>query len=694
MAMKLEKLDDQQVQGIVSDAIRNAKSFITDEISPVRIKCSRYFEGEVDIGQEAGRSGIVKTVVRDTVRAVKPSLMRIFLSHSKAVEFLPREENDIESSQQATEFLNYKFQHLGGYNLLRDAIHEALIKKVGILRVYYKEEPKTEIHTYDYLDDTTFAVLTSDPEVEIIEHEEVYEKQTMEDGIETETLHHNCKISRTKKSGDLVVDAVPSEEFFIDRMAKSLTEGEFYVCGHSTEVTVSDLLDMGYDYDDVSDLSSEDSRDSTNDAEVFERRRYSVTHDKDRNHTDPSSKKVLLTQAFMKMDIEGSGKAMLYSFILGGDSYKLLEPPMLCDEVPYVGLSIDPEPHTFFGRSLADIVMAEQDSATQIYREILNNLSMSNLPRMAVTDSVNLDDLMNLELGGIVRTRTAPSQSIQNLAVPFTASQSLGVMEYVDRIVEDKTGITKASMGLDPDSLQSVTKAGVQATLQAQQGQIEVMARNLAEGLKELFGKMLRCYTKHQDAPTVMRLKGNFVPIDPKVWQSASMDSVVNVGLGTGRHDERLGGLQMMLQIQQQIMQAYGTQNGLVSLTNIRQTLADILDGFGLRNTDRYVQPMNPEIETQLAQINAQKTQQAQMMQAQNDPSQVLLKAESMKAQTKAQTDMMKAQLMKEKQDLQDDLDRDKLDQELLLRSAEILGKYGTAVDVAQIQAEKNKARQ
>lgn len=692
--MKLEKLDDQQVQGIVSDAIRNAKSFITDEISPVRIKCSRYFEGEVDIGQEAGRSGIVKTVVRDTVRAVKPSLMRIFLSHSKAVEFLPREENDIESSQQATEFLNYKFQHLGGYNLLRDAIHEALIKKVGILRVYYKEEPKTEIHTYDYLDDTTFAVLTSDPEVEIIEHEEVYEKQTLEDGIETESLHHNCKISRTKKSGDLVVDAVPSEEFFIDRMAKSLTEGEFYVCGHSTEVTVSDLLDMGYDYDDVSDLSSEDSRDSTNDAEVFERRRYSVTHDKDRNHTDPSSKKVLLTQAFMKMDIEGSGKAMLYSFILGGDSYKLLEPPMLCDEVPYVALAIDPEPHTFFGRSLADIVMAEQDSATQIYREILNNLSMSNLPRMAVTDSVNLDDLMNLELGGIVRTRTAPSQSIQNLAVPFTASQSLGVMEYVDRIVEDKTGITKASMGLDPDSLQSVTKAGVQATLQAQQGQIEVMARNLAEGLKELFGKMLRCYTKHQDAPTVMRLKGNFVPIDPKVWQSASMDSVVNVGLGTGRHDERLGGLQMMLQIQQQIMQAYGTQNGLVSLTNIRQTLADILDGFGLRNTDRYVQPMNPEIETQLAQINAQKTQQAQMMQAQNDPSQVLLKAESMKAQTKAQTDMMKAQLMKEKQDLQDDLDRDKLDQELLLRSAEILGKYGTAVDVAQIQAEKNKARQ
>ena len=318
---------------------------------------------------------------------------------------------------------------------------------------------------------------------------------------------------------------------------------------------------------------------------------------------------------------------------------------------------------------------------------------MSNLPRMAINDNTNLDDALNLELGGIVRVRGNPQQAIHNLAVPFTAGQSLGVMEYIDRIVEDKTGITKASMGLDPDSLQSVTKAGVMATLSAQQGQTEVMARNLAEGLKDLFGKMLRCYTKHQDAPTVMRLRGNFVPIDPKVWQSASMDTQCNVGLGTGRHDERQMGLQMMLGIQQQIMQAYGTQNGLVSLTNIRHVLADLLDGFGLKNAERYVQPMNPEIESKLAQIAMQKAQQAQQMQAQNDPSQVLLKAEAMKAQTKAQTDLTKAQLMKEKQDQQDDLDRDRLDQELLLRSAEILGKYGTAVDVAQIQAEKAKQR-
>ena len=691
--MQLKKLEEQEIQAIVTDAIRTAKNFIEDEIAPQRIKASRYFEGGVDIGEELGRSSVVKTVVRDVVRSVKPSLMRIFLSNSKFVEFLPKTEETIQSSQQATDYLNYKFNQVGGYKILRDAIHEALIKKVGIVRAYYKEEPKTEIHTYDYIDDTTFAVLINDPEVEIIEHEEMYEKKILPNGQETESLHHNCKISRTKKNGDIVIDSIPSEEFFIDRHAKSFKEGEFYVCGHSTEVTVADLLDMGYDFDVVSKLTSRDSDNATTDAEIFERRRYSVTHDKDEHSSDPTTAKVLLTESYQRLDLEGTGKAMLYRFITGGDSYTLLEDPMLCDEVPLVALAIDNEPHTFFGRSLADIVIQEQDASTQIYRAILDNLSMVNLPRVACTQDVNLDDLLNLELGGIVRTRSAPSQSIQNLSVPFTAGQSLGVMEYVDRIVEDKTGITKASMGLDPDSLQSVTRAGVMATLQSQQGQIEVMARNIAEGMKDLFKKMLRCYKKHQDTPTVMRMRGDFIPIDPKVWHS-ELDVTTNVGLGNGRHDERQAGLQMMLQIQQTIMQAYGTQNGLISLTNIRHCLADLLDGFGLRNADRYIQPMTPEIETQLAQINMQKQQQAQMMQAQNDPSQVLLKAEGLKAQTKAQTDLMKAQLMKAKQEAQDDLDRDKLDQDLLLKSAEILGKYGTAVDVAQIQAEKNKARQ
>ena len=73
-------------------------------------------------------------------------------------------------------------------------------------------------------------------------------------------------------------------------------------------------------------------------------------------------------------------------------------------------------------------------------------------------------------------------------------------------------------MGLDPDAMQSTTKAAVQATVQAAAGQVEVMVRNLADGLRDLFGIMLRLYSKNVDEEQMMRLNGSFIPVDPACW--------------------------------------------------------------------------------------------------------------------------------------------------------------------------------
>ena len=57
----------------------------------------------------------------------------------------------------------------------------------------------------------------------------------------------------------------------------------------------------------------------------------------------------------------------------------------------------------------------------------------------------------------------------------------------MDKLVEQKTGVTN-NIALNPDSLQSTTQAAVTATVEAAAGQVEVMVRNLADGLKELLG--------------------------------------------------------------------------------------------------------------------------------------------------------------------------------------------------------------
>ena len=132
--------------------------------------------------------------------------------------------------------------------------------------------------------------------------------------------------------------------------------------------------------------------------------------------------------------------------------------------------------------------------------------------------------------------------------------------------------------------------------------------------MRQLFSLMLKLFVKNVDEEQVMRVNGDFVPIDPTSF-NPEMDLVVNVGIGTGRQNERAAALQQTLAIQQQIYTAYGPMNGVVTLTQIRNTLADMLALGGIRNAERYYQPMTEEIEQQMLMMQQQQAQQQAMMQ-------------------------------------------------------------------------------
>jgi hypothetical protein len=682
--MELKPKSRREVEGIVQDAIASAVDFVESEISQDRIKAQRYYDGEVDLGYEDGRSKVVATKVRDTVRAVKPSLMRIFLSTAKPVEFVPHGQEDVAMAEQATEFMHHEFTRLNGYRVINDAFQDALVKKQGIVKAYWMTYPEAEIYTFTDLNDDELAYLTDDDEVSVLEQTTEMSISMDEMGMEIEVPSHSIKISRQQERGELCIESVPPEEFFINRDARNLKDA--YLVAHRTEMRAGDLIAMGYDPEVVLDLNSFDNGSEMTEAEVHERRGYSLdTSDEDEQ--DPSMKNVTVTEAYMRIDADGTGIPVLHKITCGGTSYEMLdfEP---CDELPFAKFEIDPEPHTFYGRSLAEIVMDDQDAATSILRSILDNVAMTNNPRLAVIEgAANIDDVLNNEIGAIVRMRQAGA--VQDLSVPFTAGQTLGALTYLDGLVETKTGVSRASMGLDPDAMQSTTKAAVQATVQAAAGQVEVMVRNLADGMRDLFGIMLRLSNKNVDEEQMMRMNGTFVPVDPRVWDS-SMDVSINVGLGTGREEEKVMALSQALQMQTMVYQTYGPMNGLVSMTNIRNTLADQLAVAGIRNADRYFAPITEEIEAQMLQ----QQQQAQAQQGEGqDPNAAFLQAEQMKAQVKMQSDAAKMQLDAQKAAADNDLKRDQMAQDLLVDAAKVYGEYGTSVDVARIQAEQDKVR-
>lgn len=706
-ASPFKPMDDDEIEAIVASAVDDAINFIDDEIAPRRIKAQRYFNGEVDIGEEEQRSTVVATKCRDTVRAVKPSIQRVFMTSDRPVEFIPSGPEDVMSMEQASTYASAKFRQNNGYKILRDVTHDALVAITGITKAYWEDYEKPVVFDFTDLDDAQYQALINEPGVELVREESRPDQATIDmmqqqvqaaqqaaqqaaaagQQIDPSQLPqmpevlpqlHDIRVMRRNPTGKLCIDTIPPEEFFIDRSARSDTE--FYVIGHRTEMRAADVIAMGIDEDIVMDLDVGGAPDMR-DQEEQEYRRYPINRDEDESALDPSMKLVTITEAYMRIDADGTGTPVMHKFLLGGSANKLLsyEP---VDDHPFAGWHVDPEPHTYFGRSLVEIIIEDQDAATSIIRGILDNVQMTNNPRIeAVKGQVEIDDLLNNEIGGVVRVN-APGM-LRDLAVPFVAGQTLPALQYIDQMVETKTGVTRASMGLDPDAMQSTTRAAVTATVSAAAGQVEVMVANLAyTGMRRLFCQILKLMARHSNKAEMLRINGTYVPMDPRVWDM-ELDATVNVGLGTGREDQKSAILGQMLQMQLNAIQTFGPANPLAGLPQVRNTLADMLALNGVQNVDRYFlpqQPMQPGMEQ-----GAPGGQQPQ----QGDPAQALVAAEQIKAQAKMASDQQRMQLEFMKAQMQDDRERDRMLQDLDIAMAQISAKYGVAIDTALIKAEQ-----
>jgi len=687
--MKPAKLTKDKIQQVVSSAIEDAISFIEGEIAPDRIRAQKYFDGRVNLETEDGRSKVVATKCRDTIRAVKPSLMRVFLQSGKPVEFVPRSQQTADAAGQATNYASSVFDRNKGFDFLSDVFHDALIKKVGIGKVWYDEVPHVEIDEYTGINDDFLALLDSDDETEFLEVtvEQEAEQVPSPDGMSVSMTPaiYNARVAHTSTRGEIKIKSVPPEDFFVDRGATCLDDA--YVVGHTSEMRVGDLVAMGFDFSTVFDLAGAGDGGSR-DEEEQTRTQSGYSDDSDEaSSIDPSMREIRVTEAYMRMDIEGTGIPRLYKFICAGQGYEVLEQE-LCDFVPFAVFEVDPEPHTFFGRSLVDIITHDQDASTSLLRGMIDGIHLANNPRLVVNASmVQMDDVLNNEIGGIIRAKDV--NAIREIVMGMGSGATMPVIQYYDELIRSKTGVSGAGMGMDPDALQSQTAAGVNAAVQAASAVSELIARTLAEGgMTQLFRLVAQIARANPNPEEMMRIDGRFVPVDPRSW-TADMDVMVNVGLGTNQHAERLMTLNQTLQMQMQIWQSYGPSNGIVSLTGIRNTMADVMALGGIHNANRYINPMDAQTEQAMMQQQAQQAEQAAQGQQGGDPNAAYLQAEQMKVSARTQADMMKAQTDMQKAAMNDDRERDKMQQDLALGAAEILGKYGATVDVARIRQEQ-----
>jgi len=674
-------LDDDEIASIAKNELESAASFIDDTIAPEREKATKYYLGEPFGNEETGRSQVVDLAVRDTISAVIPSLLRIFSGGEKVVEFLPHGPEDVEPAEQATDYVNYIFQQENqGFSVLADVMHDSLVSKVGIAKFWWSESMKTSTEKLSGLDQGAVEFLASDPRVELQEMQIETELDPM--GQPMGPPVYSCTVLRSEDQGRVRVEAVPPEEFLINSEAKTLADAT--VVGHRTYLTVSDLVEMGYDEDDAlqhaeagddKDFSWNSEKDARQPDRRFERA----------SRSDDAARLVQYTEAWIKADVQGTGVAELIKCCCVGSSYKMLrwEP---ASTVPFATFCPIPQPHTFFGLSLADQVMDIQRVKSTVMRSMLDSLALSIHPRMAISEGqVSISDALNTETGAIIRCRGSIPNAIQPLSMPFVGRDAFPVLQYLDELRENRTGVTKAAAGLDPGALQSSSATAVNATMSQAQQHIEKIARVFSEtGMKQLFQGILKLVCQHQDQPKMIRLRNKFVPMDPKSWNSG-MDMISNVALGRGTDQERMMMLQQIASKQEQLIERLGPQNALVTPKQYRHTLAKIIELAGFKNPDQFINQIEegqPLIPPEVAKN--QKPSADELL------AQVQVKAIEADIQKK----VAELQLRREEMIRKDDREKDQLDADIELRAAEIEGKHGAAVDVAGIRAQVDVDRE
>jgi hypothetical protein len=256
------------------------------------------------------------------------------------------------------------------------------------------------------------------------------------------------------------------------------------------------------------------------------------------------------------------------------------------------------------------------------------------------------------------------------------------MLDYMDQVKESRTGINKASAGLDANALNGATATAVNATVTAAQQHIELICRMFAEtGFKSLMSKALGLLVKHHDKPRMVRLRNKWVPIDPRVWD-ADMDVVVNIALGTGSDQQKMGFLNVIAQKQEMLMQQLGpTNNPLVNFEGYYNTLEQMLAIAGFKDVSQFFQ-------------NPQNFQPPQPTPPPPSPEQILAQVQAQSIQADIQKKAAELELQREEMLLKDDRERDKLDADVMLKSAEIEAKYGTAVNTANIEALMQRDRE
>ena len=628
-----EKVTDEQLVNMIESGIQNSIGdwLNSSDLTRERLRSTYEFAGvpEFHLAPQ-GVSTIVDTSTTEVVEAYTAVLSDLFLNNQKLARFVPLSDapSSYKNARNASMLTNYcLFKQNNGWHELQTWIKSALLWKNAIIRWDYVEDMDYQIEEYDEIDQIKLDELLSDENVELVGDLEFENKlgevnDPLADPQSAELVYVNVRIRRKTDKSRVRIENIPPEAFRITRDAKSIDDAA--LVGIQTEMTRSEIRkmwpDVAADIDDWDELGDDEnwlgnarySEDIAARKLVTGQEYWQGSVSQDLFPLE-ANRQITVSECWLRVDRDGDGIAELKHFIISGN-HILFEEDV--DEIPLASITPIDIPFEFYGLSMADFTRSSTLASTAILRGFVENTYLTNYsPKLADPNVVDFSALQNMKPKQIIPTNGNPAAAVAPLPPETISTGTVPLMEHLQLLKEQATGMSKAAQGLNDELYVSGnSEAKLAAVQSASQKRIQHIARRFAEtGMKRLCSGVYKTMKRCMQGKRMVSMYGLFEEID---MHSLPMEMECEIFLDLGENSNA-NKIQKLQKLGGEILPSLNEQGqGMVIKPEAPAVLATkLIEALGVDSNDFLEDYTTPEFQERAAQAIQEQTQQNQELQ-------------------------------------------------------------------------------
>jgi len=629
-----EKVTDEQLIQLIETGVANSSGdwLNSSDLARERLKATYEYAGLAENHlTPQGVSTIVDTSTTEVIEAYTAVISDLFLSNHRLARFIPYDETpgSFAAAKDAGNIVNYcLFKKNNGWELMQQWIKASLLWKNAICRWSYIEDYDYTFEEFEQISQTKLDELLADDNIEVVgdlQFENIVNAEApLVDGQENlELMYVNVRIKKTIDKSRVKIEIVPPENFRLSREATCITDANFV--GIQTEMTRSELRKL---YPEVADnitewdeLSNEEWLGSTQYSEDVAARKEITGQEYWQGNQQhdliplEANRNVVLTESWINVDRDGDGIAELKHIISVGDNI-LQETDV--EDIPLASIVPIDIPFEFYGLSMADFTRSSTLASTAILRGFVENTYLTNYsPKLADPNVVDFSALQNMKPKQIIPTNGNPQQAVLQMPPETISTSTVPLLEYLQLIKEQATGMSKAAQGLnDTLYISGNSEQKLAAVQSAAQKRIQHIARRFAEtGFKRLIVGIYETMRKNMKGNISYNLDGVYGTVNIDTLPN-KMDVEILLDIGENSNANQITKL---AKVGSEILPALNNQGvGMVIKPEAPAVLATkLLEAMNLDSNDFLEDYTTDEFKQKAAEQIEKQSQDAEQMKQQ-----------------------------------------------------------------------------